>query len=99
VASRSRQDMQKTDRHWELCQEEKCVCAQRVNLNDTYAGLEISYRCNELPARLSVYLSVCPSVCLSVCLYQSAPMSLLHSVLLYSVLINARSYGHLFFNK
>jgi len=79
VASHSRQDMQKTDRHWELCQEEKCVCAQRVNLNDTYVGMEISYRCNELPARFSVYLSVC----LSVCLYQSAPMSLLYSVLLY----------------
>lgn len=67
MASHSRQDMQKTDRHWELCQEEKCVCAQRVNLNDTYVGMEISYRCNELPALLSVYLSVCPSVCL--CLF------------------------------
>ena len=42
MASHSRQDMQKTDRHWELCQEEKCVCAQRVNLNDTYVGMEIS---------------------------------------------------------
>lgn len=67
MASHSRQDMQKTDRHWELCQEEKCVCAQRVNLNDTYVGMEISYRCNELPARLSVYLSVRLTVFLSVC--------------------------------
>jgi hypothetical protein len=31
-----------TDRHWELCQDEKCFCAHRVNLSDTCAGMEIS---------------------------------------------------------
>jgi hypothetical protein len=56
--SHSGQDMLKTDNHWKLCQEEKCVYAQRLSLNDTYARMEISYRCNKLPAPLSVCLSV-----------------------------------------
>lgn len=56
--SHSGQDMLKTDSHWKLCQEEKCVCESRLNLNDTYARMDISYCCNELPA----LLSVCPSV-------------------------------------
>lgn len=58
--SHSGQDMLKTGNHWKQCQEEKCVCERRLKLNDTYAGMEISYRCNELPAL--VCLSVCPSV-------------------------------------
>jgi hypothetical protein len=62
----SRQDMLKTYNHWKLCQEEKCVCERRLNLNDTYAGMEIIYRCNELPALLSVCLSASMSVCTSV---------------------------------
>lgn len=56
--SHSGQSILQTDNHWKLCQEEKCVCEGRVNLNDTYAGMEISYCCNELAA----LLSVCPSV-------------------------------------
>jgi hypothetical protein len=58
----SGQDMLETDNHCKLCQEEKCVCEGRQNLNDTYVGMEISYRCNEPPVLLSLFLPFCPSV-------------------------------------